>query len=117
MRNLSRLPKKQLTQEEGFKLARAYAASDMTQQAFADSVGIHVARLGYWIRLARKEAAASAADNVPVTFMEIPATASKPVVGSTAFYKLQLPTGVLVDVPTGFCPRELNQLLNIINCL
>lgn len=84
-----------MTKEEGRKqkkeMVRQFHESGMTQKAFAEYFGIPRSMLDYWVRVVRKETAATTrAAIVPVGSMAIPSKSSA--------LRVTAPSGIVVEI-------------------
>ena len=87
------------------KAVTDYRASGLTQREFAARAGISVGTLGNWLRQAGNPPAAE-----PVSFLELPRLGT----AARAAYKVHLPQGLALEVPSGFAASEVKELLRLL---
>jgi len=82
-----------------------YRASGLTQREFAARAGMSVGTLANWLRQAGNPSAEER-----VSFLELPRLGT----ASRAAYKVHLPQGLALEVPSGFASSEVQELLRLL---
>lgn len=104
--------RKRFSPQERHQLLEAYRHSRLTQRAFAARVGLSVSCLQTWLRQRRRTPATLA----PVRLLEV-TTALAPSVSPSRPYRVQFPSGVSLEIASGFLPGELSPLCQIVKSL
>ena len=89
------------------RILQAYRLTPLSQREFAAKVGISVATLNKW----RKQASAPPLPDRP-QFVALPNLVPKPTPGP--IYRLVLPSGLALEVRSGFTARELATWLQLL---
>lgn len=103
--------RKRASVEEREKILTAYRASGLTQEKFAAQAGLSLSCLSNWLRRAKAQAPSR-----PVSFLEV----SSPAASSSRWspgYRVELPGGVRLELPSGFAPAEAAELCRILRGL
>lgn len=103
--------RKYSTAPEREQIVADYQRSQLTQREFARQSGIGLSTLQRWVQQAAKpRPPANPAAFVPVANLLAQNNAR-------GFYRLLLPDGVIVEVPSGFGAHELQELLAMLKAL
>jgi transposase-like protein len=100
-----------LTPAQRDRILEGCQRSNLTRRQFAARAGISVSTLQLWLRQAAVPKAASQA----APFVSIPNLLSAPA--EPPFYRLRLPGGLSLEVPSGFQAEELGSLLRTLQAL
>jgi hypothetical protein len=91
----------------------AYRQSGLSQRAFAEQAGIGYSTLTMWLGRGRKQIKPEKPR--PPAFVAVPNLISER--SSTPAFRLQFPSGVIVEVGPGVCREELGALLREVRSL
>src|SRR6266498_2669621 len=94
--------RKHSTEVERRKLLEEYRRSDLTQKDFAAEAGIGLSTFHAWLR--RDQSSGKAGGAQFVSLPGLPAAAAAPM------YRLELPSRVVLEIPSGFRAEELARL-------
>jgi hypothetical protein len=106
----SSVVRKHATPEQRVKILEAWRSSPLPDKAFASQVGLGVSTLHAW----RRRVASRPPDR-PCAFVAVPnLLAAEPAV---AAYRLHWPSGLSLEVRSGFAAAELAALLQLLPAL
>jgi transposase-like protein len=88
-----------------------YERSGLTQQAFADRVGVCFANVSNWLRKARNGAARQGEELVPIRSRLVPVTIRSTASSS---FELVTPGGATLRIPADLEPQALERLLALL---
>lgn len=101
--------RKRASAEEREKILTAYRKSGLTQEKFAAQAGLSLSCLSNWLRRAKAQAP-------PVSFLELAPPATNPSRWAPG-YRVELPGGIRLELPSGFTPAEAVELCRILRSL
>lgn len=113
MKRHDALPRRRRSPEEIRDLLDEYERSGLTQQAFADRVGVSLSSVSLWLRKARSGSVPEEADDLlPATSRLVPVT-----IRSTdpSPFELVTPSGATLRIPPDFDPVALERLLPLLD--
>jgi transposase-like protein len=111
MRTHDGIPRRRRSPEEVRELLDEYEQSGLTQQAFADRVGVSLSSISLWLRKARNGDKREDADLLPAASRLVPVT-----IRSTDPSPFELVTagGATLRIPADFDPGALERLLALL---
>jgi len=111
MRRHDVIPRRRRSPEEILELVGEYERSGLTQQAFADRIGVSLGSVSNWLRRARNADARQPEELLPAPSRLIPVT-----LRSTAPppFELVTPGGATLRIPPDFDPTALERLLPLL---
>ena len=104
--------RKRASAEEREKILTAYRKSGLTQEKFAAQAGLSLSCLSNWLRRAKAQKAPSR----PASFLEVSLPAAAPSRWAPG-YRVELPGGIRLELPSGFTPAEASELCRILRSL
>jgi hypothetical protein len=91
-------------------LLEEYRRSDLTQKDFAAEAGIGLSTFHAWLRRDQADGKAGNAQFVSLPGLGLPAAAAP-------MYRLELPSRVILEIPSGFRAEELARLVEVLRSL
>ena len=111
MRRDDGIPRRRRSPEEVRQLLDEYERSGLTQQAFADRIGVSLSSIALWLRKARNGAKREGTSLLPATSRLVPVT-----IRSTdpSPFELVTTSGATLRIPPDFDPAALERLLPLL---
>ena len=111
MRRHDGIARRRRSPEEVRELLDEYERSGLTQQSFADRIGVSLASVSLWLRKARNAANEKSPDLFPAASRLVPVT-----IRSTdpSPFELVTASGVTLRIPPDFDPAALQRLLPLL---
>ena len=111
MRRHDGIPRRRRSPEEVRQLLDEYERSGLTQQAFADRIGVSLSSISLWLRKARNAAKEKSPDLLPAASRLVPVT-----IRSTdpSPFELVTASGATLRIPPDFDPAALERLLPLL---